>query len=322
MDIITERLRQRQRIVEYAMQENNNAKAAVKYNTTRQFVKYWRDRYDGTLESLKSRSKRPHNSPRAHTEKELKLIMEMYKKHKRYGYAEVYVRAKEKGYTRSFSSMCNNIRKLKKNEPEKEKNGKPQNIYQVPEVKYPGELVQVDIKYIPMECILFGPMSERRYYQITAIDVCTRKRILDILVEKSTFETTKFIMTLEQKLGFKIKTIQTDNGREFTNEIGERESLFTKTLRELGITHKKSSPHSPWQNGYVERSHRGDSVFYANKTYKSLKSLKRSVVRHYMKGNRVAKKVLNFMSPEEMLQQCIDKYQDQITIKDGLISFF
>ena len=39
----------------------------------------------------------------------------------------------------------------------------------------------------------------------------------------------------------------------------ERLSAFEQHLRENGFLHGKSKPHSPWQNGIVERSHRTDN---------------------------------------------------------------
>jgi transposase InsO family protein len=39
----------------------------------------------------------------------------------------------------------------------------------------------------------------------------------------------------------------------------ERQSAFEKYLREQGFLHGKSKPHSPWQNGIIERSHRTDN---------------------------------------------------------------
>jgi hypothetical protein len=59
MKSITEGMRHRKRIVTYAIRHNNNAQAARKYHTTRQYVSYWRKRYDGTLESLRKQSRRP-----------------------------------------------------------------------------------------------------------------------------------------------------------------------------------------------------------------------------------------------------------------------
>ena len=45
------------------------------------------------------------------------------------------------------------------------------------EGKYPGDKVQIDIKYVPAECIRF-PSYGNRYYQITGIDEYSRKRVL------------------------------------------------------------------------------------------------------------------------------------------------
>ena len=49
---------------------------------------------------------------------------------------------------------------------------------------YPGEKVQIGIKYVPRECICFGT-NDQNYYQITTIDEYTRKRELRIVDEKS-----------------------------------------------------------------------------------------------------------------------------------------
>ena len=58
---------------------------------------------------------------------------------------------------------------------------------------------------------------DKKYYQITAIDEFSRKRILDVVDEKSVTNTSRFIRTLEEKMELKINTGQTDNGPEFVN---------------------------------------------------------------------------------------------------------
>ena len=63
-----------------------------------------------------------------------------------------------------------------------------------------------------------GTTYGKRYYQITAIDEFSRKRILEICDEKSSYETGKFLEKLEEKMGFPIKIIQVDNGYEFVND--------------------------------------------------------------------------------------------------------
>ena len=49
--IITEELRLRKRICEFAIKYGNNAEAARRYHTSRQQVQRWLKRYDGTLDS-------------------------------------------------------------------------------------------------------------------------------------------------------------------------------------------------------------------------------------------------------------------------------
>ena len=66
MAIITEEMRYREKVVKYAIKQGNNAQAARRYHTNRMQVKRWRDRYDGTVESLRNLSTRPHSHPRQH----------------------------------------------------------------------------------------------------------------------------------------------------------------------------------------------------------------------------------------------------------------
>ena len=83
---------------------------------------------------------------------------------------------------------------------------------------YPGKKVQIDIKYVPRECICFGT-NDQNYYQITAIDEYTRKRVLRIVDEKSTYQTTKFLETLEAELGFKIEKIQSSRYNNISRKV-------------------------------------------------------------------------------------------------------
>ena len=45
---------------------------------------------------------------------------------------------------------------------------------------------------------------------------------------------------LEDNFRFKIKTIQTDNGREFCNDREQKKSLFEKVMKKLGIEYIKN----------------------------------------------------------------------------------
>lgn len=306
--IITEEMRFRQRVVKYAIKYNNNAKAARRYHTSRQQVWRWRKKYDGTVHSLANKSTRPHSHPNQHTEEELKLIRYKYRYHGHEGLAQVYRKLKDAGYTRSYDSMCIQIRKMRL---KKKKNQKkyPKSKYKRPTVSYPGQRVQIDVKYVPNECIGFASYHSR-YYQITAIDEYSRKRYLELVEENSTYTTSEFLKRLEDKLGFKIELVQTDNGFEFVNDpdVTNKETGFEKQLKKMEIDHKRIRPYSPWQNGIVERSHRIDNeLFYNKRRFKSYNQMKKSFKRYSRRYNNIARKVLDFKTPNEIVNEYFSK---------------
>lgn len=297
---ITEEMKFRQTVVEYAIKYNNNARAARRYKTSRQQVQRWRKKYDGTVQSLANKSRRPHKHPKQHTEKEIKLIQNKYQRHKHEGLAQVYRKSIDAGYKRSYESMCRQIKKFKNYEKPK-KISYPKSKYEPLKGSYPGEYVQIDVKYVPVECIGFQSNYDR-YYQITAIDLYSRKRVLKLVNEHSSYETSKMLKTLEKDFGFKIKTIQTDNGREFCNEREQKKSLFEKVMKKLGIEYIRTRPYSPWQNGVVERSHKIDNELFYRRRFKSEEEMYKSFKRYSIRTNNIARRVLKFRTPNEMVE--------------------
>lgn len=123
----------------------------------------------------------------------------------------------------------------------------------------PGDRVQVDVKFIDKIAL-----QGKRYYQFTAIDDCTRFRVLRIYDHNTVKSATDFVEQVRQALPFAIKQIQTDNGAEF----GES---FSWHLADLGISHRKTKIRSPEENGKVERSHRTDEEeFYRTRRFVSI----------------------------------------------------
>lgn len=302
--IITEEMRLRQRIVEYAIKYNNNAKSARRYHTSRQQVQRWRKKYDGTVRSLGNRSTRPNSHPNQHTKEELNLIKHKNRYHGHEGLAQVYRKLKNVGYKRSYDSMCIQIRKMRLSTKKKRKSY-PKSKYKKKITSYPGERVQIDVKFVPNECIGFRS-HHSRYYQITAIDEFSRKRYLELVNENSTYTTSEFLSRLENKLGFKIELIQTDNGFEFVNNHDRTEvkTRFEKHLERMGIKHHRTRPYSPWQNGIVERSHRIDNeLFYNKRRFSSYKQMLKAFNRYGNRYNNIARKILNFKTPNEIVTE-------------------
>lgn len=306
MSIVTEEMKYRQRLCEYAI-KYGVTKAARRYHTNRQFVYRQLEKYDGNVRSLALRSRKPQHSPNAHTKEELDLIRRMLKRNGVYGLAEVYVRCMSKGYKRSFGSMCRQIRKNGYKKPRIKK--KSYTGHSRIDGEYPGHKVQVDIKYVPKECIRF-PSYGQQYYQITAIDEYSRRRVLKIVKEKSTYETGKFLKSLEKEMGFPIRIIQVDNGNEFVNDEDRTDKIgrFQKIAEGLGMQIRRTRPYSPWQNGKVERSHREDGkILYGRKAFTSERELKEQVRKHKDRYNNTAKYCLGFKSPNQIVEEYFSK---------------
>ena len=279
--------------------------AARRYHTSRQQVQRWRKKYDGTTGSLSNKSTRPHSHPNQHTREEIELIKRMHRRYSFEGLAQVYRSLMDAGYTRTYQSMQKQLRNLRLKQPEKKKY--PKSKYKAIKGEYPGEYVEVDVKYVPLECIGFSS-SHARYYQITGIDLYSRKRIIKLVNELSTYETSKFLYSLEKSMGFKIKTIQTDNGREFCNDTDKAQSLFQIVLERLGIRHKRTRPYSPWQNGVVERSHRVDNeIFYVRRRFSSEEEMYKSFKRYAARTNNICRGILKFKSPNEVLREYLTR---------------
>ena len=74
MDRITQEAYQRQRILKWAEKKSVTA-AAIRYKVSRKTVYKWKKRYDGTLESLKDRSRAPHRYVRRQAEGKRAQVM-------------------------------------------------------------------------------------------------------------------------------------------------------------------------------------------------------------------------------------------------------
>ena len=222
----------------------------------------------------------------------------------------LWVKLRRAGYKRTIQGLYHVMRRLGIYEKRPSKAKKAQ-APEVPIAKYPGERVQIDVKYVPKEC-MSKELKEagERYYQYTAIDEYSRKRYTYFTKEHSTYESTKFLEKVIKYYEFKIKLIQTDNGCEFTNRLSWRptdknkKTMFEKKLEELGIEYSLIRPHTPTQNGKVERSHRKDQeYFYHNNIFMSLEDLREKGKRWRKEYNNFPMRPLGWLSPNEKLAE-------------------
>ena len=149
-----------------------------------------------------------------------------------------------------------------------------------------------------------------KYYQYTAIDEYSRLRYTYFCKEHNTYESTIFVNKLIKYFPFKIKLIQTDNGFEFTNRLSwnaysrDKLTMFEKRLKELKIEHSLIRPHTPTQNGKVERSHRKDQeLFYYKRVFLNLEDLREKGRRWLREYNNFPMRPLKWMSPIEKMME-------------------
>jgi len=312
MNTITQITTRRQAVIKYAEKKGVTA-AARRYNVGRATIYRWKERYDGTLQSLQDHSHRPHSHPNQHTEEEIKLIKDMRKRNKHTGLVVFWVKLRQKGYKRSIPSLWRMLRKLEL-QPEK-----PPNPKYIPKpyekMQYPGQRVQIDVKYVPDACIVGDAKAEgHKFYQYTAIDEYSRFRYLEAFEEHSSHSSKVFLEHMLKAFKFNVECVQTDNGPEFTKRLcsGEKPTLtsFEKKLKQLGIVHKLIKPYTPRHNGKVERSHRKDNeYFYATHKFYSFDDFKKQLAVHSRKYNNFPMRPLNWKSPSDYIKAFLNSGQ-------------
>jgi len=306
MNSITQDILYKQSVVKYSYR-HGVTKAAIKFKMHRKTIYRWREKYDGTPQSLKNKSRRPHSHPNQHTETEIKLIKNYKNNNKDTGLVVLWVKLRRAGYTRTITSLYRVMQRIGiyKKTPSKKKEYEPKPYEQM---THPGERIQIDVKYVPTKNLTKEVQEiDGRYYQYTAIDEYSRQRVLWASKEQSTSASTEFVKIVMKKFKFKIECIQTDNGFEFTNRLNANEcmkkTMFENTLEKLGIRHKLIKPKTPRHNGKVERSHRKDQErFYYNKIFCSFDDFKNRLKYWEREYNNFPMKPLGWKSPNEKLK--------------------
>jgi len=307
MNRITQEAKRRQSVVKLAIKKGKSY-ASRMYGVSLSSVKRWCKRYDGTWQSLAERSHRPHSHPKRHTESEERIISEAFKeKYFRYGWDGVYDAAMNLGYARSFSGLVYAARRMGLVWGAKEKKPPRKHDRRYPELLAPGEKVQIDVKEVPYSCLKGAVRrDEKHLYQWTAIDECTRFRFIYAFEEHTPENSVKFLKMLQKAFPFKIQTVQTDNGIEFTYKYISDDKVcpFDTALEKADIGHKLIPPRTPWHNGKVERSHRNDQrYFYDWEKFGSVEELNEKLLEHLHWSNRKTMRTLGRKSPLQLLNE-------------------
>lgn len=299
MNIIASEAKFRQRVIKYSY-KHGVTNASNRFHMSRNAIYEWRKKYDGTWKSLVEKSHRPHHHPKEHTPEEKEMILRRYPRYKD-DMIMLWDSLKKSGYTRSYTSLVRVVNKWIKPEIKKKQTRKPMPYERA---VYPGQKIQIDVKYVPSYCVANG----KKYYQYTAVDECTRWTFRAMYDEHSTYSSKDFLIKLIKAFPAPIREIQTDNGREFTNAYLTKNkdtlSLFEEALMLLDIKYHRIRVATPRHNGKVERQHRTDEKrFYKKMRMYDLEDGRKQLEKYNLKSNNIPKICLNFLSPNEVMEK-------------------
>jgi transposase InsO family protein len=220
------------------------------YGITGQTFYIWKRRYDELGDDgLKDRSHRPKTSPRAtHVDVVGKILYLRQNYHFGPGKIAMYLK-RYHDVDISQSGVWRILKRLELNRlPASQRYKRLDRRWQRYEKQLPGHQVQIDVKFIAP----IAGAKARKYYQFTAIDDCTRLRVLRIYPALNQKTAIQFVDYVLERLPFQVQVIQTDNGSEFG-------SAFHYHVLDKGVGHRYIKPRTPRLNGKVERSHRIDA---------------------------------------------------------------
>ena len=295
--------------------------AAIKYKTNRQYVYRWKRRFDGSIESLRDRSRRPHHHPNQHTPEEIKLISDVRRRNPDASLVVFWVKLMQRGYSRSIPGLYRFLKKQGIMAVH------PPNLKYVPkpyeQMDHPGQRIQIDVKFVPAVCLV-GDAKGKQFYQYTAIDEYSRWRFMDALEEHSSYSSMLLLEHLVKAFRLPIKCVQTDNGQEFTKRFSshggsDKPTIFQVRLAQFGIRHKLIKPFTPRHNWKVERSHRKDNErFYATHTFYSFEDFGNQLkVYNRRDYNNFPMRPLGWKTPKQILQDYLRVSEQTYNLKES-----
>jgi len=244
------KIRRRLAVLRHAEEVTGNVAATCRYyGISRPTFYKWLHRYEEHgEEGLRDGSSRPHQSPNATSGEVVGKIVYL---RQNYHFGPLKISMYLKRYHDieiGHSAVWRILKRLDMNRlPSSQRYKRHTTRWKRYEKPQPGHRVQIDVKFIEP---IAG--TRKRHYQFTAIDDCTRIRVLRIYPRNDQKTAIQFADYVMEKLPFQIDTIQTDNGAEFRGG-------FHWHVMDRGIGHVYIRPATPRLNGKVERSHRIDA---------------------------------------------------------------
>jgi transposase len=242
-------VRHRLAVLRHVEEVTGNIAMTCRYfGITRPTYYNWLRRYEAEgVDGLRDRSKRPRTSPNATSAEVVEKIVHL-RRHYHFGPEKIQMYLKRyHDVTISKSGVWRILKRLDMARLPASQRYKRRDLrWKRYEKQQPGHRVQIDVKFVePLPAAAGGPKPEvkpvgkrGKFYQYTAIDDCTRLRILKIYPRNNQKTAIEFLDHVLTQLPFAVDTIQTDNGAEF-------QSAFHWHVLDKGIQHVYIKPRTP-----------------------------------------------------------------------------
>lgn len=207
---------------------------------SRPTLRKWARRYAAEgADGLRSHSRRPHSSPGKRVDGALQNLILGLRKTRKLGARRIQSELARHHEVRVSLATIHKVMTSAAVKPlvrwRRKSHGKR---YERP---IPGDRVQMDTcKIAP------------GIYQYTAVDDCTRYRVLAIYPRRTAANTIEFLEQVLEEMYFPVQRVQTDRGREFFAHDVQA------WLMDRCIAFRPVPPRSPHLNGKVERSQKTD----------------------------------------------------------------
>jgi transposase len=230
------KVRHRLAVLRHAEEVTGSVSATCRYyGVSRQVFYKWRRRFEEEGESgLRDRSSVPFNSPNATKVEVVGKIMYL-RQHYHFGPQKISMYLKRYHDVQiGHSGVYRVLKRVGLNRlPASQRYKRHTDRWKRYEKPLPGHRVQVDVKFIePL------PGTRKKHYQYTAIDDCTRIRVLRIYPRNDQKTAIQFLDYVLEKLPFQVEVVQTDNGAEFQGALHWH-------LLDRGIGHVYIKPATP-----------------------------------------------------------------------------
>ncbi len=150
--------------------------------------------------------------------------------------------------------------------------------------------------------------EEGKLRLFVAIDRTSKFAFVRLVESAGKMEAAQFLRDLIEAVPYRIHTVLTDNGIQFTSrarDIWDGDHIFDRVCREHGIEHRLTKVNHPWTNGQVERMNRTikDATVkrYHYESHDQLRAHLQLFVDAYNHARRL--KTLRGLTPYEFIHQ-------------------